>query len=74
MILEPNRTYSSNGFIELEASGDWNLFFHGKKDVIVFKEVRSTVFKKKKNILQLDFTGGENGSLRYVKRYFLVKQ
>lgn len=74
LSLQSDRKYSTIGFNELEATGNWNLFFHGRKNVLILKDERSTVFKKKKNILQLDFTGGENGSLLYVKRYFLVKQ
>lgn len=74
LSLQSDRIYSAQGFNELESTGKWSLFFHGKKNVLLLKGVRATVVNKKKKSLQLDFSAGENGSLLYVKRYFLVLQ
>jgi hypothetical protein len=58
----------------LYPSSNWNLFFHGRKDVLLLKNDRFTVFKKKKNSMQIDYTKGEDGSLDYVKRFYLNKK
>ncbi len=72
--LKLDRTYSSENLNQLYPSSNWNLFFHGRKDVLLLKNDRFTVFKKKKNSMQIDFTKGEDGSLDYVKRFYLNKK
>lgn len=70
--LSKEGDFRATGISELNTVGKWLLSYYGKKDMILFDEIRATTDRKSKNKLEIEFTLGDNqGRLVSVKKYFL---
>jgi hypothetical protein len=70
---DPETTYSTDN-LELanmiQSSGDWNVYYRSKEDVLSFGSLRSTVLKRSKKEMILAFILGDGSGRRTSKHVF----